>query len=121
MFLPVDFSKVVELKPMPSSVQKVRIDKVEPKSGDKGPYFKIEYVVEEGEHTGRHLFHNISFSEKSLWKAKQWVECIGIDWEKKKGVDTMDMLGCKLYVTVELDMYDGKETNKVTGFAPIKK
>lgn len=78
----------------------------------RDPYFKIKCeVVAEGEDGSEkriEVYQNIFFGNKSLWKVKEFYECVGLDFEKDTSVTPKDILG----LTGIASYIFGKENDK---------
>jgi len=83
-------------------------------SGEKGPYFNCDLVVNGGEFKGRHLYDIISYSPKSLWKVKQVLLACGMDGENDlpaitEGVDGAPVVDAEGLTAFLKDYMNSKE------------
>jgi len=71
---------------------------------DKSPYLNVDWVVMDGQHTGRHVFDFVSLAKGEDWKMRKMCDATGKpeDWE----VDTDE------FVDNEVDAVVGKQPGK---------
>lgn len=85
--------------------------------GDAGPYLKIVATNEDD----AKVWHNVSFSEKSLWNAKAFLEACGVDAPEEDTAiaDILEELTEKTFgAQIEHETFDGKKKPRIVDFWP---
>ena len=117
----IDFSEVQDFQALPEGNYPVTIDHVEMKQGDAAPYLNFDTIVSDGEYAGRHLFTNLSLSEKSLWRLKSVLANLHVledqmvfevD-EESNYVLTPEFAGLPAIAVVSTELYKGKLQNRI--------
>jgi len=109
----IDFDGVPDAEdfsPVPPGKYLSRVKFVEEKSETE---WKLTFEVIEGEHSGRLLFDHIYFTEKSKPRIKLITSRMGIATDGKVDLQPHMFEGKNVYITTELDSYEGKERNKI--------
>lgn len=86
----------------------------------KTPYIRTVFVVREGEHEGRKLFHNFMWSEKSLPFMKGFLVAIDYDTSGEVEIDYKDWPNSELAVRVAHEIYEGKPKAIISKYIPLK-
>lgn len=117
---------------IPKGLYPVTIEKVEvreSKSSDND-YLNWEMVINEGDHEGRRLWQITSLSEKALFRLKDQFaeldvmpddEMMDLEWDEDIEITPSsgplllnpDVSGLSAMAVVTIDMYEGKEVNRV--------
>lgn len=103
--------------PVPPGTYLCRVQKVEEKETKAGDeMWSLWLQIEQGEHQGKMIFDNITFSEAGLPRVKLVCSRLGIDMNVEGHIDlSTDMLEGKVAdVTVEIDDYQDKHGNTRT-------
>lgn len=94
--LSVSFKGVEGKRKLPAEDDyKLEVDAVEIKEGDKGDYFAFTYKIDGGKFDGAMIYDNASTSDKSLWRLRSILECLGVevDDEDEMDIDPEDLVG----------------------------
>lgn len=75
--------------------------------------WNLEFVVVEGESTGKHFWDNLFFSEKAKGRVKLVGTRMGVPKDLDRELLPADLLGKLVYVTLEVEDYKGVPQNKV--------
>jgi hypothetical protein len=115
--LNLDFTSVKGFDPLPEGDYIVKVTNVTEKVSQSGnDLLNMEYTVVAGDDDGRRVFDNFVLTEKSLWRFKQFLTTVGIKAVGKESIDTNDIIGKVLMISVGIDEYNGVERNKVSKF-----
>jgi hypothetical protein len=98
----VDALPEQEIDLLPAGKYTLGVEEVEKKVSEKSgnAYIKVKYKVTVGEHKGRVVFDNVSFSPKAIWMLKRWLVSLGqakMELPIEKGTDgevVIDEEGC---------------------------
>jgi len=127
----VNFSDVEDFEAIPEGEYAVEIDKVEVRrnKADDGDYLNWEFVVLDGDYENRRLWLITSLKPTALFRLKSVFEQLDVldsdemelEYDDDQEVTSSsgprllypDVEGLEATVKVKVDMYDGKERNKV--------
>ena len=100
----IDFEDAKPLEPLEEGEYSATVIKAEEGVSQAGnPKIDLRWEVTEGEHEGRLIFDNLTFTQKSLWRVKQLFEAAGMDAEGEAAIDADELVGieCNLLVSIE--------------------
>ena len=91
-----------------------RLDEVEVKDGNKGPYWRWEFTVTDPSAPRIKLWHNTSLSENAIGNLGKTFEGFGVSTD----TDTDDMLGMEVWVqvgirTIQSGAREGERANEL--------
>lgn len=121
---------------MPAALYPVVIEKVEVRESksSENHYFNWELTVSEGEHEGRKLWMITSLSPRALFRLKDTFEALGVlddemdlEWDDDVQITPSagplllqpDVTGLPSIAVVTVEVYEGKERNRVDELRPI--
>ena len=118
----VDFSDTQSgvYDPIPAGTYLATVFDAEERTSKEGnAYIAWEFAIQEGEHKGRHLWMNSSFSAKSLPYLKDLLKQLGMPEKKLSGsleFDPADFAGteCRLVVKFIPKGYQGEPENRIS-------
>lgn len=114
----VNFKGVETFTKMDDGEQLLTItDESSEEEGDAGPYIKIVATNEDD----AKVWHNVSFSEKSLWNAKAFLEACGVEAPEEDTpiADILEELNEKTFMaTIEHETFEGKKKPRIVDFWP---
>ncbi len=123
----VDFTEVevAEFDPIPRGRYAVRVVEVEEREGQESglAYFNMQYEVIEGDHEGRKVFDNLSFSPKALWRLKGFLLAAGYTEEELAGelsieADELIEVEIEVQVVIKNDQ-EGTPRNNISRFYAV--
>lgn len=96
-----------------------RVDEKETQAGDT--MWGIGLEILEGEHKGRLIFDNLVFVASCKPRLKVVFHRFGFPVDEPFDASPSDLEGKRIYVTTEIEEYNGKDRNKVTfaGYRPV--
>lgn len=111
----IDLSETESSGVLPEGDYVVEVVKIEQKEGQRAPYLNWELKVTEGKHKGKKVWNMTSLSAASLWNLRANLEALG--YEIPTGafdLDTEDLIGLEMGVSVEHETYNNKKKAKIT-------
>lgn len=119
----VNFSEVEDFEPIPSGVYKLVATDFEEREGPAAPYIAYTFEVDEGEHSGRKLWTNLSMSPKAAFKVKEF--CIAMGEDPSTLTDDFEFdpevyLGVQCRALVVQEKFEGKTNNKIDQFLTLE-
>ena len=118
MKVPVNLHNVKGLEALPPATYPVRIDAVTSKeSKTHKPMAEIKMAVT-AEGLNNKLFTNVMLDGTADWKWKEIYEATGAPFNES-GFDTDDLISAECLVTVDVEIYEGKEKNQIGKFLKI--
>lgn len=103
---------------VPDDTYRIRVAGLEDKSGEKGPYVKMDLMIVEGEFAEtRQMSENMNFSKASLPITKKMLEALtGQKWEDDDmAFDTEELLGLEAIVSTKTEPFTRQDgTNGVS-------
>jgi hypothetical protein len=118
----VDFTNVKSnFDPLPEGNYSCTVFSIEEKKSQAGnPYLNFQLKIQGGDFDGRRAFYIASLLPQSLWNLKQVLQALGMSEEELKGnfdLDTSDLLGRECDITIEWEMYQGENRDRVVKIA----
>ena len=118
----IDFTKIDDVSdysPLPEGEYPCRlvdIDEASTRHGDD--LWKLKFVVEEGEHSGRYVFDNLVFSERAMPRVKLICSRLGVDTTGAIDLQPEHLLEKICLITVMVEDYEdetgtAKKRNRV--------
>ena len=112
-------------EPIPTADYKASIQKIEfskSKNPDWPDQFRWTFRIEGGEYDGREICAWCSMGEKRSTKTKfyEWVSAILPNVQLGTEIDTDELIGQLVKITVVVAKKDNVEFNKITGLRPLK-
>lgn len=105
-----------EYDPLPRGKYLARLDAGELTTSNQGtPGYKLTFIVTEGEHTGRHIWHDLWLTAKAMGFAKRDLAKIGITKVDQLEKPIPQGYVCEVAVVLHRDD-DGEERNRVRSF-----
>jgi len=86
-----------------------RVESVERREGNRGPYYAWTFVSAEPETAGMKATLMTSLSHEALWKLKETLEGLGMKVEGKLKLDTEKFIGRMGTVVVVNEPYEGSD------------
>lgn len=111
----IDFSAVPDIEPVPTAVYRAECikgeDGVSQNNNDK---IELQWKILEGQHAGRVLFDNLTFTEKSLGIVKAKLKGMGFDAKFNGEVHGADLVGiiADLHVSIQQSQAINEETGE---------
>lgn len=120
----VDWKEVAKQELIPEGKVVARLDKVEPrdaKAEPHNPYWNFEFTITQPEEVvGRKVWDVFMLDTKSLWKLRAFCECIGIELEGQRDIDTDELVGQDVGLVITHEEYEGRTRNRVKGYFAAK-
>lgn len=117
----IDFSKIDNTGPLSDGEYLCKVERVERSQSQYGDeMWKVRFTVLAGQHVGRPIFDNLTFSPEALPRVKLLCASLGLDLSGELDL-TPDLLrGRECRVRVAAEKYEGRVRTKVCfeGFAP---
>ncbi len=85
----------------------------------KTPYVKTVFTIVEGEHKGRKLFKNFTWTEKALPFMKGFLVAINYATDAEVEIDWNEWKGEQLAVRVTHKMFEGEPQAEVSQYIPL--
>jgi len=112
---------------LPKGKYNVQVVDVTAKTSSNGNDMdNVKMKVIEGEHAGRYIFSNLVWTEKALFRVRQYLEACGVEVpEGAMDVDMEETIGCELTVDIGHRDYkdkngDDKTSEDVKKFLPLE-
>lgn len=112
----INWEDVAESQLIPLGNYAARIDKVEPRKGEKtgNPYWNFEFTITEPEQlVGRKLWDVFMLDVQSLWKIRGLAKAIGIDLSGERTLDSDEFLQQEVGIVVTHRQYEGQTQNNI--------
>src|SRR5690606_11994980 len=78
------------------------------------PYLKWVLEIIDGKHKGKVLYHNTSLQPQALFSLRNTLEALGMEVPQTVvELDLDNLIGLKAAVSVEIEVYQGKEKSRV--------
>jgi len=120
----VDWKEVAKQELIPEGKVLARLDKVEPRKAKEephNPYWNFEFTITQPEEVvGRKVWDVFMLDVKSLWKLRNFCECIGIELEGQRDIDTNELVGQDVGLVISHETYEGRTRNRVKGYFAAK-
>ena len=120
----VDWKEVAKQELIPEGKVSARLDKVEERKGKDephNPYWNFEFTLTgPQEVVGRKVWDIFMLDTKSLWKLRNFCECIGIELEGQRDIDTDELVGQDVGLVITHRSYEGREQNNIKGYFALK-
>lgn len=119
MGISVDFTDTGEgFSAVPPDTYEAQITSIEVKdSKDKqSQNLQWQFTIIEGEYIDRVLFLWKNLKPQALWSLRELLVDLGVPREDVEGefeFEPDDFIGMNVYMTVQVGMYQGKETNEI--------
>ena len=115
-----DWKAVAAQELIPAGKVSARLDKVEERTGRAEPhnvYWNFEFTLTGPEDVvGRKVWDVFMLDVKSLWKLRNFCECIGIELAGQRDLDTDELMGQDVGIQIAHETYEGRERNRVKGY-----
>jgi len=120
----VDWKEVAKQELIPEGKVAARLDKIEEREGKEephNPYWNFEFtVIAPEEVVGRKVWDVFMLDTKSLWKLRNFCQCVGIALEGTRDIDTDELTGQEVGLVIGHETYEGRERNRVKGYFEYK-
>ncbi len=119
----VDWKEVAKQELIPEGKVVARHDKVEERTAKEtqNPYWNFEFTITQPEEVvGRKVWDVFMLDTKSLWKLRAFCDCIGIELEGQRDIDTDELVGQDVGLVITHETYEGRERNRVKGYFAAK-
>lgn len=114
-----DFSGVESYVKVPDGTYTARVKDIEEKdfaSGNSG--FTVKFEILSGLAKGGIVYNNYPVMEQSLWKIKQFLECLGLKVPDRLKLDLVSLINKKCTIEVEVEEYNGKNIPRIVEMYP---
>ena len=120
--LKVDFTNVEPGGKVPEGDYPVRVREVTVEESSSGnPYLKWVFEIIDGRYKGRILYHNTSLQPQALFNLRNTLEALGMEVPQAVvELDLDNLVGLKAAVSVEIEVYQGKEKSRVVEVFPLE-
>lgn len=115
----VDWPEVAKQELIPAGKVLARLDKVEERQAKETQnlYWNFEFTITQPEEVvGRKVWDVFMLDTKSLWKLRTFCECIGIELEGQRDIDTDELVGQDVGLVITHETYEGRDRNRVKGY-----
>ena len=120
--LKIDFTNVEPGGKVPEGDYPVRVKEVTLEESSSGnPYLKWIFEIIDGKHKGKVLYHNTSLQPQALFNLRNTLEALGMEVPQTVvELDLDNLIGLKAAVSVEIEVYQGKEKSRVVEVFPLE-
>ena len=120
--LKIDFTNVEPGGKVPEGDYPVRVKEVTVEESSSGnPYLKWVLEIIDGKHKGKVLYHNTSLQPQALFSLRNTLEALGMEVPQTVvELDLDNLIGLKAAVSVEIEVYQGKEKSRVVEVFPLE-
>lgn len=115
----VNWDEVSKFETIPEGRYPARIDKIEErvgKTGDRNPYWNIEFTITAEEALGRKAWGVFMLAPNALWKLRQLYEALGIECAGEQELNSDELIGQEAGLVIGTEEYQGKLRNKISAF-----
>ncbi len=118
-----DWKAVAKQELIPEGKVSARLDKVEERTAkeSQNPYWNFEFTLTGPEEVvGRKVWDVFMLDTKSLWKLRNFCECIGIELEGQRDLDTDELMGQDVGLQIAHEVYESRTRNRVKGYFALE-
>lgn len=120
----INWEDVAKQELIPAGQVAARLDKIEERTGKEEPhnvYWNFEFtLIAPEEVVGRKVWDVFMLDVKALWKLRNFCQCIGIELEGQRDVDTAELEGQEVGLQIGHETYEGRERNRIKGYFEYK-
>ena len=113
----IDFSKIDDVNdfsPLPEGEYLCRLTDIEETTTSQDDdQWKLRFLVEAGEYSGRYIFDNLFFSPKAMPRVKLISSRMRVDVSGEVDLQPEHLLDRQVLVTVTIGEYEGEKRNRV--------
>lgn len=95
----------------PDGIYKLKIEKVEPKEGPKGPYLAMNLKFDR---SGGMIFHNLSMGDANRFRVEEFLDAI--EAPATGNMSARQLVGKTVWAKVGNESYQGRPKNIVSNF-----
>jgi len=105
---------------VPEGTYAVIVTDAEEKTSSKGtPGIGLDLEITEGSEKGRAVWDTAWVTEKAMWRVKKVLSALKYEIpEGEFDLNTADLIGRRMFVSVEHEKYDGKMRTRVVDMLP---
>jgi len=119
-----NFDEIAAAEPVEEGTYLARIDDVQERTGQQpphNPYWNVELTIQDERALGRKVWDVFMLQPQSLWKLKRLLQCVGLQVDGRRSLDTDDELrGREVIIKVVNELYEGQLRSRVKGYLPVK-
>jgi hypothetical protein len=115
----LDFSSVPDRTPLDEGTYDLIVEKAEETTAKSSGSKMLAVTFACADDTSRKLWENFPFSEKALWKLKDFLRSLGHQIDDNHPViafEPEDLVGGTVRAKVILDTYNGQPVNRIKSF-----
>src|SRR5690606_8210092 len=120
--LKIDFTNVEPGGKVPEGDYPVRVKEITLEESSSGNLY-LRWVLEiiDGKHKGKVLYHNTSLQPQALFNLRNTLEALGMEVPQAVvELDLDNLIGLKAAVSVEIEVYQGKEKSRAVEVFPLE-